>query len=102
MLTERDEGARVDLGVGRVLEIGLPEGATGYRWQLAGPVAPALDGAEPRHEPPSTEAPGAFGRRVFRFTAVAPGSAVVRLKLVQPWDAEAPPVQTFTAHVVVP
>jgi hypothetical protein len=38
---------------------------------------------------------------VFRFTAAAPGTTEVRLRLVQPWDPEAPAAQTFTAHVNV-
>lgn len=100
-LGESDDGSDVDLAPGGVLEVALPEGATGYSWQLAGPTGPALTGADSHLEPADSDAAGALGRRVFRFTASEPGSAVVRLRLVQPWDPEAPPAQTYTARVSV-
>jgi uncharacterized protein YjbI with pentapeptide repeats len=100
-LGERDDGADVELVLGGVLEITLPEGATGYRWQLARPVEPALSGADPRREPAGTDAAGAFGRRIFRFTALARGTTHVQLRLVQPWDSGAEAAQTYTARVRV-
>ncbi len=100
-LGESDDGSDVELAPGGVLEVALPEGATGYCWELAGPPGPALAGVDSRVEPDVSDAAGAFGRRVFRFTASEPGSAVVRLRLVQPWDPGAPPAQTFTARVDV-
>jgi uncharacterized protein YjbI with pentapeptide repeats len=100
-LGESDDGSDVELTSGGVLEVALPEGATGYSWQLASPAGPALTAADSRFEPAVSDAAGAFGRRVFRFIAAQPGSAVLRLRLVQPWDPEAPPAQTYTAHVSV-
>jgi predicted secreted protein len=100
-LGESDDGSDVELAPGGVLEVALPEGATGYSWQLAGSAGPALTGGDSRFEPAVSDAAGAFGRRLFRFTASEPGSAVVRLRLVQPWDPEAPPAQTYSARVSV-
>jgi predicted secreted protein len=100
-LAEGDDGGRTRLAPGGVLEVALPEGTTGYRWELAGTAGAALSVAEAHREPPSGEAAGAFGSRVFRFAATAPGDAEVHLRLVQPWDPDAAPAQTFTAHVHV-
>lgn len=100
-LGEDDDGSEVELAPGGVLEVTLPEGATGYRWQLAGPPEAAVSDAGSHAVAAVTDAAGAHGRRVFRFAASEPGTAVVRLRLVQPWDPEAPPARTYTVTVSV-
>jgi len=100
-LGDRDDGAEIVLAPGGVLEVTLPEGATGYRWQLVEAPGPPLTGGDSHVRAAASAAPGASGHRVFRFTARSAGSAEVRLRLVQPWDPEAPPARTYSARVRV-
>jgi inhibitor of cysteine peptidase len=80
VLDERANGARVNLVMGAEAALQLPENpTTGYRWQVEADGAPALALTGDRYEPPARARPGATGRHVWRFRAVARRTGVIRL-----------------------
>ena len=80
----------IAVAVGDSLRIELPESASGFRWRmepssLGGVSALWLQSVDYQIE--GREAGG--GRRVFRFSAEAPGHATLRLELASVWEREA-------------
>jgi len=81
----------IAVAVGDSLRIELPENpAAGFRWRmepssLEGVSALRLQSVD--HQTEGREAGG--GRRVFRFSAEAPGHATLRLELAPAWEGEA-------------
>ena len=89
---------------GQLLAIELDSNAsTGYAWEIVEDGSPAL---EPAPVPAST-APtvppmvGAGGTSRWRFRAVQPGAATVRLIYRRAWEKEVEPARTASYRVVV-
>jgi predicted secreted protein len=87
-----DENRRaIAVAVGDSLRIELPESpAAGFRWQMEpssfeGVSALRLQSVD--HQLEGREA--GSGRRIFRFSAEAPGHATLRLELVRAWEGVA-------------
>jgi inhibitor of cysteine peptidase len=61
---------------------------TGYRWVPAPGEAPAaaVELLSEAFAAPESNRPGAATAQVFRFRAVSPGPAVVRLRYARPWE----------------
>jgi predicted secreted protein len=69
---------------------------TGYQWEVAdSPVAVAVD--ETRFEPPTSQAPGAAGRRVITVRATAAGEHHLLVQRRRAWE----PAAAETVEVVV-
>jgi inhibitor of cysteine peptidase len=105
-LTETDDGASVDLAVGGTLVVALASNpSTGYAWVVEEPVPDQLEQEGPAvyEEPEATDEPvvGAPGTETFTFTAVAAGSATLRLAYVRSWEEGVAPEETFTATLAV-
>jgi inhibitor of cysteine peptidase len=80
VLDERANGARIDLAMGAEAALQLPENpTTGFRWQVDADGAPALALSGDRYEAPPRGRPGAAGRHVWSFRAVARRTGVIRL-----------------------
>lgn len=100
-----DDGHSVEVPLGAVVTIRL-EGniTTGYSWQtaqLAGEALESLgkpDYVEKPHAPGMVGVGGVF---VFKFKAVKPGKAAVRLVYLRPWEKDKPPERTFGLTVEV-
>jgi uncharacterized protein YjbI with pentapeptide repeats len=105
VLDRPEQEQQVTVPVGAVVEIGLDEGATGYRWAIAEAESSGLGTnvvvREPRYEPPGALAPGAAGRRVITLEAARLGKAQVELVLSQPWDRFAEPAARLAIVVEV-
>ena len=69
---------------------------TGYQWEVASPP-PAVTVDDTRFEPPTSEAPGAAGRRVITLRATEAGEHRVRLQRRRAWE----PAAAETVEVVV-
>lgn len=103
-LTSTDSGQTVHVPVGGAMEVVLREGATGYRWSVAGSFSAGLGDVvqvDERFEPPGSSAPGALGGRVFRVLSAAPGTGHLVLVLTQPWDPQAAPADRFELTIEV-
>jgi predicted secreted protein len=76
--------------------------STGYQWRLARPVdqkVVKLIGSGYRS--PEVKLPGAGGRQIWTFEAVAPGRTEIAMQYVRPWEKGVPPARTAKVAVVV-
>jgi inhibitor of cysteine peptidase len=104
-LTDADDGKKVAVAVGEYLVISLSGNpTTGYSWKSAAPPGDAL---KPVGEPEYAQTPGRAGMVgvggtfVFKFKAVKPGKAEVKLAYARPWEKDKPPAKTFAVPVEV-
>ena len=75
----------------RIVRIVLAENpTTGYRWVLSARPPGLVEVEGQDFEPPAHPAPGAGGRRLFVLRADGPGTGVVELALVRPWEPDVP------------
>jgi predicted secreted protein len=91
-----DAGSTVVVPRGDTLEVVLPQNAsTGYRWEMK-PSA-GLDVVDDRVLPPSSEYPGAGGRRLFVLRVDEPGVVLAHLR--RTWEAAEAAAQSYTVRV---
>jgi inhibitor of cysteine peptidase len=94
-LTEQDNGRRVPVQVGDLVEIHLAENATtGYRWAPDSHDAGAVKLAEATARYPNT-AVGSGGEAIFRFEVVGAGSSTLSLKYWRQWEGAGSIIQRF-------
>jgi len=75
---------------------------TGYRWQLADGLDEAvLKLVHNRYRGPIARRPGAGGHEFWRFYAVAPGTAEIRMVYVRSWEKGVEPARTAVFKVTV-
>jgi len=100
ILTEDDDGTKVKLIRGQVLEASL-EGnpTTGYTWEVEELNERVLQQLGSEFKPQSN-LPGAPGTVTFRFKAVGKGQAQLKLIYHRPWEKATPP-KTFSIRLVV-
>lgn len=104
-LTIADNAKTVAVVVGRTIVVSL-EGniTTGYGWQTAELTGKAVESlgkpayATRPHRPGMVGVGGVF---TFKFKAVKPGTANLKLVYVRPWEKGKPPEKTFVATVNV-
>jgi predicted secreted protein len=86
-----------DADVGEPVIINLDETpTTGYQWEVVD--APAgVTVEETRFEPPTSQAPGAAGRRTITVRATAPGQHHLHVQRRRAWE----PAAAETVEVVV-
>jgi predicted secreted protein len=90
------DGTDVTVARGNTLEVVLPQNAaTGYRWEMT--PSPGLAIVDDRLEPPSSDRPGAAGRRVFILRVDEPGVLSARLR--RAWEEPEAAAQTYTLRV---
>jgi predicted secreted protein len=76
--------------------------STGYQWRLARPLdqkVVKLIGSGYRS--PEVKLPGAGGKEIWTFEAVAPGRTEIAMQYVRPWEKGVPPARTAKFAVVV-
>lgn len=99
-VTEQKRSQTVTVRAQDLLVIRLPvQMGTGYSWRLRENSHFSLVGKE--FGPASGGAPGGESDQVFRLRAVHPGTARLVLLLVQPWEADRPPQETFEVTIVI-
>ena len=99
ILTERDNGGRVQAHVGDTIELHLPENAAaGYRWALDDLDARLFELSEAGADYPD-DATGSSGEARFGITVRAPGNATLRLKYWRHWEGEAGVLKRFAVEV---
>lgn len=102
-LSRQDHSRTVPVVAGQQVVLTLPSNpTTGHDWLVAETPAP-LGPPESRFVPPTTDAFGAGGHRVFTWTIPddATGEHQVELVYRRPQDKVAPPAETFTVTLRV-
>lgn len=95
IVTKTDTGKSFEVQVDTVVEVRLPENpTTGFRWKAYDVDEAHLRQQEARFES-GGPAVGEGGTRIFQFRAVAPGRAVLRLKLFREWEGDASILDRF-------
>ena len=101
-LSENDNGKRVQLHPGQKMDVVLFEnGTTGYQWQIVPVNRNVLKETAKPDFKPSSGLIGAGGERTFHFKAASPGKTVLRLAYRRQWEANVPPLKTFTVRITV-
>lgn len=98
-ITESDDGATVQIVAGGQLDVELPGNpTTGSIWQVTANDESIL--LPTRYTfTPDTDAAGAGGVEKFSFHVLAPGAVALELVNSRPWEADAPPEQSFTVTI---
>jgi inhibitor of cysteine peptidase len=98
-----DNGKDIDLTTGSMLLVDLPGNpSTGYSWSVAGDPAPLkLQKASFHKGKTHSNAVGAAGTAVFRFSASTSGLANLTLVYRRSWEYNVPPMKTFSVRVDV-
>jgi len=97
---ERSSGKTINLAIGQLVEIRLPENrTTGFRWELtlAGSACIAVDDDFELR----TTTPGQGGVHVWRFKALHAGPCNIQGTYRRTWEAAGPAARAFTLHVRV-
>lgn len=102
-LTEANSGQVVDLALGQVLELRLPENATtGFRWQVRSEPGPGCTIQQDTTEsPPGPPIAGEGGTHVWRLEGVQVGTCQFSLAYVRPWETGRAPASTFELRINV-
>jgi inhibitor of cysteine peptidase len=103
-IDESDDGSTVTLAVGEELTLTLGSNlTTGYSWKLGELDSRVL--AQQGDVEYISEAEegvvGAGGVEIFRFTAEEPGTVMLRLEYLRPWEEGVAPEAVFSVEVVV-
>jgi predicted secreted protein len=76
--------------------------STGYQWRLARPVdQKVIKLVGSGYQSPEVKLPGAGGKEIWTFEAVAPGRTEIAMQYVRPWEKGVPPARTARFSVVV-
>lgn len=101
-LTEADNGKTVEVAKGGTVVVALKGNATtGYLWAVDGTLPSQL---QPEGQPTysaDTTLIGSPGVATMRFKAVSAGEGDLKLKYWRSFEPTTPPVQTWSAKVVV-
>jgi inhibitor of cysteine peptidase len=98
-LTQQDNGRRVPVQVGDLVEIHLAENATtGYRWALDSNDAKVVKLGDATAGYPNA-AVGSGGEAIFRLEVVGVGSSTLSLKCWRHWEGVGSIIQRFAVTI---
>ncbi len=96
-LNEKDNGGKIELQTGFVVEIKLQsDPASGQAWQVA-----QIPEAAVVQQLGESQLDSESGVETFRFAALASGQTALQLAYQPPGDSEAPPARTFEITLIV-
>ena len=101
-LSEIDNGRTIDLALGQILLVRLPENpTTGYRWEIEGTTEDIVL-PQGRTFKTSSTAFGGGGTRVFEFKATSGGTTQLCIRHWQRWEGESSIDRHFKVTIRVP
>lgn len=102
-VTDEDDGREVSIVKGGTLILRLEASpGTGYSWQVVENNPEYLKAqGESVFEPREGERPGDTEQQVFRFTALASGSSVLKLHYARVWEKGKAPMKTYSIKVQI-
>ena len=100
VVTEDDDGCRVEMRDGQILVVDLPANpSTGYTWDVATATSGRIRRiGEPEFEPKASLL-GAPGREILRFMMLEPGETVLSLVYRRPWNRTDAAPRSFSAQI---
>jgi inhibitor of cysteine peptidase len=102
IVTETQNGKSVALEQDGILVISVESNlSTGYGWRVGKNDAAILKFVDQSAFPPRVAMPGAPGRQMFKFRALASGKDSLELEYVRPWEKGVPPAKKFSISVTV-
>ncbi len=99
-LSQADSGTSLEVTVGEVLQLALPENATtGYRWEIAECDRDRLEqvGETMSHPTPGI---GSGGTATFTFRAICPGTSRLVLEQRRSWESM-PAAESFKLTIEI-
>lgn len=100
-LSLADDGGTVEIDVGDILSVRLPENATtGYRW-APDAIDPEILALMPEASSYAGAAVGSGGEVIFQACAVAPGTTDLAFKNWREWEGDSSVVERFRIEVTV-
>ncbi len=101
-ITASDAGKTIELQKGSTLLVALEGNATtGFNWAVADPAPAILQQVGDVQVTPTSDAIGAPGTMVLKFSAVQTGQATLKLAYARSWEKGVAPEKTFEVMVVV-
>lgn len=103
-LTKEDAGKTISLHTGDTISLSLQGNiTTGYSWEVVKPLPSCVKFIERKYASIKKDvgAAGAPGIFTFTFLAAAPGSSVLTLVYLRPWEKEKAPSDTFNVTLVI-
>jgi inhibitor of cysteine peptidase len=101
VVTDADDGSRIEVRVGDVLQVRLPDNpTTGYRWVLVPPDEELLVVQDASYVS-CDDRVGSGGTAAWSLLATGPGTAQVRASRMRPWEGEASVIRRFDLVVEV-
>jgi inhibitor of cysteine peptidase len=100
--SEEINGSTIDLKKGQTLTISIDGNpTTGYNWEIETVDQNILQSAGDPDYKSDSMLVGSGGTFKFKFTAINPGTATLKLKYWRSFEPENPPVETFEVTVNV-
>ena len=101
-ITAADAGKTIELKKGAILTVSLEGNATtGFNWVVADPAPAILKQEGDAQVTPVSDAIGAGGTIVLKFSALQSGQATLKLAYQRPWEKGVAPEKTFEVTVIV-
>ncbi len=101
VLTELDNGRRIEQTAGERLEISLAENpTTGFRWSFVDPD-PSVGVVEDTYDLEGDVTPGGAGNRRFRLEFSQPGEYEIVLRMWRDWEGDASTIDRYSITVMV-
>ena len=102
VVTDKDNGGKVQLKTGDVLEVQLTSNpTTGYEWSVMPQSTPLLKLTSSSQTKPSQSGVGRPITQMFKFQAAGKGSGVLLLHYVRSWEKPAADEQQFKLNVTI-
>ncbi len=101
-ITASDAGKTIEVQKGGTLLVALEGNATtGFNWWVADPAPAILKQEGDQQVTPVSNAVGAPGTIVLKFTALEAGQAPLKLAYQRSWEKGVAPEKTFEVTIVV-
>lgn len=101
-ITSADNGKSIQLKSLDTLVVRLDSNvSTGFSWSVLPTSTPLLKLQDRVYKDPEQPVPGRGGTQVLTFQAVSPGTGVLTLHYVRPWEKADPMETRFTVNITI-
>ena len=101
-VTGADNGKTIQLKALDTLVVRLDSNvSTGFSWSVLPTSTPLLKLQDRVYQDPEQPVPGRGGTQVFTFQTVSPGTGVLTLHYIRPWEKADPMETRFTVNISI-